>query len=86
MVRLILPYVHNFGSPAFRRRVLDKLPMPKSKGLAKVVDGLQSGAELIVKEKRDALAKGDEAVQQLVSNGKDIMSVLRELDFKVPIF
>ena len=54
------------------------LPLPKARALAAVADVLESGSEAIVKEKKDAMEKGGESVQQLVGNGKDIMSVLCE--------
>lgn len=79
--RLFLPYVVNIGTPALRRKILDFLPLPAGKALARVSDTLHREAKKIVQGKKDALVKGDEAAQQLVSNGngKDIMSVLCEL-------
>ena len=54
------------------------MPLPKAKALAAVADVLESGSETIVREKKDALEKGAESMQQLVGNGKDVMSVLCE--------
>ena len=51
-----------------------------------VVDTLDNGSQEVVKEKRAALEKGDEGVKRLVSQGKDILSALREsLSFKLGI-
>ena len=75
----ILPFVANIGSRAWRRKMAERLPIPVLRELIECVDILQRESEKIVQEKKEALEKGDEGVQRLVSNGKDIMSVLCKL-------
>ena len=41
-----------------------------------MVDVMHSEGQKIIREKKEALEKGDDAVHELVSEGKDIMSVL----------
>ena len=79
VLRSFLPLAQYIGSPAFRRKALERLPFPTAaKALAHLSDDVDSKAMRIVQEKKEALAKGEETTRQLVSSGKDIMSALRE--------
>ncbi|KAH8115664.1 cytochrome P450 [Phellopilus nigrolimitatus] len=78
--RTYLSWVVNLGSPEFRRRVLDVLnhiplfgPM---KELTVFTDTLEECSRGILHGKQQALAKGDEAMEEQAGKGKDIMSVL----------
>jgi len=75
VVRLI-PFLADIGTPEFRRRMMKTIPI---KGLHKAHDiayHLYDTAKEILKSKREALAKGDEAVLHQIGEGKDILSVL----------
>ena len=76
--RQLLPYVVKIGSPAFRRFVLELLPFDAPKTLIKISDIMDTTSRQIFQNKKDALAKGDEAVKNQIGRGKDIMSVLSE--------
>ncbi|KAI5117682.1 hypothetical protein M0805_003472 [Coniferiporia weirii] len=65
-----------FGSPQFRRRILDFIPSKTVKEMQGVTDILESSSRGILREKREAVERGDEAVLTQVGKGKDIMSIL----------
>ncbi|KAH9852301.1 cytochrome P450 [Lenzites betulinus] len=74
--RWTLPYLSHIGTPAFRRRVMQWIPMRRLHRLQAVVDTMHLRATEIYHEKRARLAKGDEALMQQVGEGKDLMSIL----------
>ncbi|KAI0791025.1 cytochrome P450 [Abortiporus biennis] len=74
--RMFIPFVGNLGPANFRRKVLDMYPNKSVQKMKDLVDTLYAQALQIVGSKKDALAKGDEAVKQQVGEGKDIMSTL----------
>ncbi|EIW54984.1 cytochrome P450 [Trametes versicolor FP-101664 SS1] len=74
--RWTLPYLVHIGTPAFRRRVMQWLPMPRLHRLQAVVDTMHRRATEIYREKKARLDKGDEALLQQVGEGKDLMSIL----------
>ena len=78
ILRTILPFVQNLGSAAFRRHVIEWLPVPIVQEMKGLVDTLYGEAERIVADAQEALDGGDEGTKQLVSEGKDILSVLRK--------
>lgn len=67
-----------FGSPNFRRNLLKWLPYGTAQRLQRIVDVMDNTSNSIYAQKKDALAKGDEAVVRQVGQGKDIISVLCE--------
>lgn len=58
--------------------MLGRVPSRRVQRLKDIADILDENAKRILHEKRVALEAGDAAVQEEVSNGKDIMSILRE--------
>ncbi len=54
------------------------VPWKRIQRAREIADLLNTTAEQILAEKREALAKGDEALMHQVGEGKDIMSILRE--------
>ncbi|KAJ3479659.1 hypothetical protein NLI96_g8906 [Meripilus lineatus] len=74
--RLFAPYFKYMGTPAFRRKVLDLLPLPQLHKIAQIVDTMSVQAHMIFDQKREALKAGDEAVMQQIGEGRDIMSIL----------
>ncbi|KAF9815150.1 hypothetical protein IEO21_04768 [Rhodonia placenta] len=76
ILRRLLPYVVNIGSPAFRRRVLELIPNKRIQRVRELVDIMDQTTRQIWENKKAAFAKGDEAVLQQVGEGKDIVSKL----------
>ncbi|KAI5116490.1 hypothetical protein M0805_000624 [Coniferiporia weirii] len=64
------------GSPQFRKRILDFIPFKLVNELREVTDILETSSRSILREKREAIKRGDEAVLAQVGKGKDIMSIL----------
>ena len=73
-----MPYVSLIGTPAFRRWLLEWIPMKRLHKLKSVVDTMHRRATEIYHEKKTLLDKGDEALLLQVGEGKDLMSILRE--------
>lgn len=73
-----MPYVSLIGTPAFRRKVLEWIPMKRLHKLKGVVDTMHRRATEIYDEKKTLLQRGDEALLLQVGEGKDLMSILRE--------
>lgn len=78
LARQTLPFFVKFGTPGFRRAVLTSLPFQATKTIVSVSDIMDETSREIFQGKKDALAKGDEAMKNEVGKGKDIMSVLSE--------
>ena len=76
--RLLLPYIANIGSPAFRRRVVEMLPSKDLQRMVEITDTLHERSVHIYNLKKDALEKGDEALKHQIGEGRDIMSILCE--------
>ena len=53
------------------------IPFQRVKRCLEIVDHLDTVSRDILKNKKDALEKNDEAVLEQMDEGKDIMSVLR---------
>ena len=60
------------------------LPFANLRKLAVVTDVLEETSRQVIESKKQALAKGDEAVLAQVGEGKDIMSILCELPTSLP--
>lgn len=76
--RTLMPYVANIGSAAFRRRMLELIPNPSIKRMVEITDIFHARSMLIFNEKKEALARGDDALKHQIGEGRDIMSILRE--------
>ena len=76
LFRTFLPHIPKIGSSAWRRKVLEMIPIQSIKTATAMVDVMHSAGQKIIRETNEALEKGDDAVHELVSEGKDIMSVL----------
>ncbi|KAI5116489.1 hypothetical protein M0805_000623 [Coniferiporia weirii] len=75
-VQRFSPIVVKLGSPQFRRRILEYIPHKAVKEMRRVTDTLENSSQGILREKREAIKRGDEAVLAQVGKGKDIMSIL----------
>ena len=77
ILRLLLPYVSDIGSAAFRRHIVEALPSKGVQRLRDISDIMYERSILIFNEKKAALAKGDDALKHQIGEGRDIMSILR---------
>ncbi|TFK75131.1 cytochrome P450 [Pluteus cervinus] len=74
----VLPRIAGWGSPAFRRAVVDLLQVPSKtiRQMRDIVDLMHQTSLEIIQQKQKALKEGDEAVSQQIGHGKDIVSIL----------
>ena len=76
--RILLPPLCKYTSPELRRWVLERIPWAPLQKIRRIVDTMDHMSHDIYDAKMAALLKGEEAVVQQVSEGKDILSKLRE--------
>ena len=79
---LIRPFVFplsKIGSPKFRRSVVELIPWKAVQDFIEVVDMIYNTSVKIFESKKQALAGGDDALERQIAQGKDIMSILCEL-------
>ncbi|KAI0069487.1 cytochrome P450 [Panus rudis PR-1116 ss-1] len=74
--RMLLPVLVKLGPAPFRRFIVDILPSKRAQRMKNVADTILVHTKEILRQKREALAAGDEAVVHQVGEGKDILSVL----------
>ena len=77
IMRLLLPYVAEIGSAAFRRRIVEMFPSKGVQRLRDIYESMHERSVLIFNEKKAALAKGHDALKHQIGEGRDIMSILR---------
>ena len=82
--RQFLPQIVKVGTPAFRRRVLEMIPSETVRDLLSVTDAMQKHTKRILRDKKEAIGKGDGATGKQAGGGKDILSVLSK--FRLQIF
>ena len=75
---MLVRYAKWFGPPAFRRRILEKVPSRNVQRLMEIADVLHSRSVLIFNEKKATLHQGGDTVKTQIGEGWDIMNVLRE--------
>nr|BAK09468.1 cytochrome P450 [Postia placenta] len=73
-----LPFVMKIGTPAMRRRILELIPSTRLQRVKEISDAVDAHSKRIFKQKKQALAEGDEAVLNQVGAGKDILSRLMQ--------
>lgn len=77
VMRPILPTIVRIGTPAFRRKVVEWLPLKIVQEAIEVIDIMHEESISIYNSKKTALAEEEEAVVQQSGKGKDILSILR---------
>lgn len=82
LYRQFIHWVDNIGTASFRRKVVELLPEPMIRTLVRIVDVINRNSRDIYQKKKDALLQGDEAVNNQVGRGKDIMSILLQANMK----
>lgn len=70
--------LRKIGTPGFQRWIAEWWPSPHVKRAIEIIDTLEGTSRQILRAKRAAFEKGDEAVVHQVGEGKDIMSRLCE--------
>ncbi|RPD58218.1 cytochrome P450 [Lentinus tigrinus ALCF2SS1-7] len=74
--RILLPALCKYTSPRLRRWLLQRIPWEPLQKIRRIVDTMDRMSHEIYDAKITALRKGEEAVVQQVSEGKDILSKL----------
>lgn len=72
-------YLEAMVPAPLRRKVAEWLPHENFQRIRKLVDIMHERSVHIFHEKRAALERGDEGMKQQFGEGKDLMSILREL-------
>lgn len=72
-----------FGPARFRRFLVEHAPFKAVQQMKKIVDTMYNMSIEILESKKKALEEGDEATEEQVARGKDILSILRECFFVV---
>lgn len=86
-LQAVTPFLSQFGSPAFRRKVVELLPIQDVQSVIKLSDTLYSEATSLVMRKKDAILKGKANADEEIGAGNDILSVLcvhRIRPFNIP--
>ncbi|OSX62827.1 hypothetical protein POSPLADRAFT_1180917 [Postia placenta MAD-698-R-SB12] len=78
LYRHLLPIALKIGTPAIRRRILKLIPSTRLQRMREISDAIDAHSKRIFEEKKQALARGDEAVLKQVGAGKDILSRLMQ--------
>ncbi|KAJ3522922.1 hypothetical protein NMY22_g11675 [Coprinellus aureogranulatus] len=78
----ILPYVHNIGTPRFRKWVVDVLPWKPLRDMMDIVKVLQTAADEVVGTKKAAMNEKGGGLEKQVGQGKDIISILLKANMK----
>lgn len=81
MILLVLPYLSNIGTAAFRRWVIRLIPSKSIQALVEAADIMDESSKKIFDEKKTALKRGDDAVVHQIGEGRDILSILSELSY-----
>jgi len=78
MVLLIrfTPWVVKLGSASLRRWLIKFSPWQDIKKTRDIIDTMYTASDSILQVKKEALARGDDAVVDQIGRGKDIMSLL----------
>ncbi|TBU21584.1 cytochrome P450 [Dichomitus squalens] len=75
-LRRILPYLPEFGTAAFRAKLVELFPHDGVHEVKRFIDTMHRRSVEIYRGKLRALELGDEAVARQVGEGRDIMSIL----------
>jgi hypothetical protein len=78
MVLLIrfTPWVVKLGSASLRRWLIKFSPWQDIKKTRDIIDTMYTASDSILQVKKEALARGDDAVVDQIGGGKDMMSLL----------
>lgn len=74
--RVLAHRLEKLGPRSFRRWVVDHTPIRGVQKMKDITDTMDKHSREIFKQKKEALAAGDDALKTQVGEGKDIMSIL----------
>ncbi|KAG6907130.1 hypothetical protein DXG01_010434 [Tephrocybe rancida] len=78
----LLPTFLKFGSPKFRRWVLDLSILQRYHGMRDIADTWERTMTDIFEEKKRALKEGEEALERQIGQGRDLISILMKENMK----
>lgn len=78
LLRLLTPFVTRIGSPSFRRFLLNFVPIRAVQKLKEMSDVMENTCKDILRQKRESIELNE------IGDGKDIMSLLRTCQSKLP--
>ncbi|KAK7466277.1 hypothetical protein VKT23_005005 [Stygiomarasmius scandens] len=78
----LVPVAVKIGTPRMRRWVVDALPWKNLHRVRDMSDYMWKISKEIYETKKKAIAEGDEALEQQVGKGKDLMSILMKLNLQ----
>ena len=81
-MNFVIEWLSSFLSESFIVSFLRVFPVERVRRLVGISDTMSRRSVEIIKERKELLERGDEALKHEVGEGKDIMSILRAL---VPI-
>ena len=76
IIGAVLPRLVTIGSAAFRRWVVESIPISTLQRARMISDSMAANSRHLISSKKIAMTEGDEAVLRQVGAGKDIMSRL----------
>ena len=79
MFRWLPRLVVNLGPASIRRWIVERIPLDSVQHLRRISDVMHERSAQIFKDKKAALESGDDAIKNQIGEGRDIMSILREL-------
>ena len=86
-VRQLIPFAEKLGQAWLRRILfLDMSPNKALRQVRDIVDVMDETSKEIFKNKKNALARGDEAVVSQIGQGKDILSILSAFSFFIAVW
>ena len=71
VIRDLLPLARKLGPPKFRRFLANISPFSLPKDFLNVTDTLEEASKMVLSKKREALEKGEDAINELAGKGKD---------------
>ena len=78
-LRVVAPYLTYLGPTWLRRLLLNLVPISGVQRLRFLTENISERAEEIYRAKKAAIEEGDTQLMHAVGEGKDVMSILREL-------
>jgi hypothetical protein len=78
---MLTPTLRKLGPPGLRRAVAEHWPNPHIQEAIRIIDVLKNTSREIYESKIRALKDDDGSIKQQVQEPRDIMGILRKLDY-----